>query len=120
VSPGSRLLFHLLSEDHVYGSAILVRDTVATAGKITCEHISNFAACVELVTCSGPLRLVSFYIRPSALNFTTTFSPILDAVASPFVVIGSDVNAKSLLWNSRCSEKQGVELEKLLDSSNLS
>lgn len=98
-----------------------MRDTVATAGKITCEHISNFAACVELVTCSVPLRLVSVYIQPSALNFTTTFSPILDAVASLFVVIGSDVNAKSLLWNSRCSrEKRGLELETLLDSSNLS
>lgn len=111
--------FHLLSEDHAYGSAILVRDTVATAGKIACKHISNFAACVELATCSGPLRMVSVYIRPSTLNFTTTFSPILDAVASPFVVIGSDVNAKSLLWNSRCSDKRGVELETLLDSSNL-
>nr|CAH0109609.1 unnamed protein product [Daphnia galeata] len=105
---------------HVYGSEILVRDTVATAGKITCEHISNFAACVELVTCSVPLRLVSVYIQPSALNFTTTFSPILDAVASLFVVIGSDVNAKSLLWNSRCSrEKRGLELETLLDNLTL-
>ena len=42
-------LFQLLSEDHVYESAILTHDTVAMAGKITCEHISNFAACVELV-----------------------------------------------------------------------
>ncbi|EFX71973.1 hypothetical protein DAPPUDRAFT_326690 [Daphnia pulex] len=48
-----------------------------------------------------------------------TVSAILDAIASPFVVIGTDVNAKSMLWNCRCNEKRGEELEKLLTSSNL-
>jgi hypothetical protein len=83
-------------------------------GRISCNHISDFAACVELVISSGTLRLSSVYIRPSTLNFLSTLSALLDAVASPFVIIGSDANANSFLWNSRCNDKRGEELETLL------
>jgi hypothetical protein len=111
--------FHMLLEYHAYGSAILVREMVPTMGRILCNHISDFAACVELVISSGRLRLSSVYIRPSTLNFLSTLSALLDAVASPFVVIGSDANDNSLLWNSRCNGKCGEELETLLFCSYL-
>lgn len=88
-------------------------------GRISCNHISDFAAFVELVISSGTLRLSSVYIRPSTLNFLGTLSALLDAVASSFVVIGSDANANYLLWNSRCNDKRGEKLETLLVCSNL-
>jgi hypothetical protein len=111
--------FHMLYEYHVYGSAILVREMVPTMGRILCNHISDFAACVELVISSGTLRQSSVYLRPSTLKFFSTLSALLDAVASPFVLIGSDANANFLLWNSRCNDKRGEELETLLVCSNL-
>jgi hypothetical protein len=88
-------------------------------GRISCNHISDFAACVELVISSGTLRQSSVYLRPSTLKFFSTLSALLDAVASPFVLIGSDANANFLLWNSRCNDKRGEELETLLVCSNL-
>lgn len=104
--------YHQLTDDHAYGSAILIRDSIAKAGKLDFKDISNFAACVA--TSKQPLRLSSIYLSPTNPNLSATVPPILGAVAATFTIIGSDANAKSLLWNITSSDKRGFEFESML------
>lgn len=119
VNPPGFSSYHQPSDDHAYGSAILIRDSIAKAGKLDCRHFSNFAACVELKTNAGPLRLASIYRRPSMSNFSASVTPILDVVAAPFAIIGSDANARSQLWNSKSCDKRGSELVSMLATFKL-
>ena len=89
------LSFHQLSKDHAFGAAILIRESVVRAGKLVCKHISNCAACVELATKNGPLRLSSVYLRPSNLDFLAMLAPIPDVASAPFAIICTDANARS-------------------------
>jgi hypothetical protein len=111
--------FHQLSDDYSYGAAILIRDSIVSAGKPVCMHISNSAACVELTTNNGPLRLSSVYIRPSIVDFSATTLTILEALSAPFSIIGADANARSRMWDSPFNDKRGSDLESLLTCSNL-
>ncbi|EFX70053.1 hypothetical protein DAPPUDRAFT_328521 [Daphnia pulex] len=78
------------------------------------QHISNFPGCVELTTTTCPLCLSYVYLRPSIYNFSTTITPILEAIAAPFTIIDTDANAKFQLWNSMLSDKRGSEFEPML------
>jgi hypothetical protein len=82
-------------------------------------HFANFAACVELSANSGPIRISSFYLRPSIPDFSAAVTPIFEAVSSPFVIIGTDANAKSQLWNSSSCDKRGSEFESILANFKL-
>ncbi|XP_045023743.1 LOW QUALITY PROTEIN: uncharacterized protein LOC123468139 [Daphnia magna] len=92
---------------------------VERAGKPVCMHISNSAACVELTTNKGPLRLSSVYLRPSIVDFSATTLTILEALSAPFSIIGADANARSRMWDSPFNDKRGSDLESLLACSNL-
>ncbi|EFX63214.1 hypothetical protein DAPPUDRAFT_268862 [Daphnia pulex] len=82
-------------------------------------HFANFAACVELSTNSGPIRISSIYLRPSIPDFSAAVTLIFEAVSSPFVIIGTDANAKSQLWNSSSCDKRGSEFESILANFKL-
>jgi hypothetical protein len=83
IPPGFSAFYHL-SNDHAYGSVILIKDSISTAGNLSVMHLSNFASCVELHTKSGPLRFASIYLRPSISDFASTVQSIFDALSSPW------------------------------------
>jgi hypothetical protein len=105
--------FHHLSNDHAYGSVILIKDSFSTAGNLSVMHLSNFASWVELHTKSGPLRLASIYLRPSISDFPNTVQFIFDALSSPYSVFGLDSNAKTEFGTARLMT-DGVKIWKLL------
>ncbi len=72
--------FHHLSNDHAYGSAILIKDSVASAGILSVMHLSNFPSCVELHTKSVPLLFASIYLRLSIFDFPSTVQSIFYAI----------------------------------------
>jgi hypothetical protein len=69
--------FHHLSNDHAYGSVILIKDSISTAGNLSVMHLSNFASCVELhtnrVRC---VSLLSTFVPPSPTS-PAPFNPSL-------------------------------------------
>jgi hypothetical protein len=111
--------FHHLSNDHAYGSVILIKDSISTADNLSVMHLSNFASCVELHTKSGPLRFASIYLRPSISDFASTVQSIFDALSSPYSVFGLDFNTKNRVWNSSVNDRRGEDLETVIFGSGL-
>ena len=111
--------FHALTNDHAYGAAVIVRDSLARLGKLVTKHHGNNAACVELRTKSGSFRYASVYLRPSLPDLLSTFVPVLSSLASPSTIFGVDGNAKHPMWNSRLLDRRGAELESLLVTYSL-
>ena len=111
--------FHALTNDHAYGAAVIVRDSLARLGKLVTRHHGNYAACVELRTKSGSLRFVSVYLRSSLPDLSSAFVPVLSSFASPSTIFGVDGNAKHPMWNSRLLDRRGAVLESLLVTYSL-
>ena len=63
--PPGYSIYHNLTRDHAYGSAILVRDSLAKAYKLTTKHFDNHVSCIELKTHSGTYRFASVYLSRS-------------------------------------------------------
>ena len=111
--------FHKLTDDHAYGTAILVRDSFSQSSTLAPTDPPNLSTCVRVSTRSGSLCLCSAYLRPSLTDFSHTASAILDSFATPLSIIGTVSNAKNPLWNSCGSDSRGRELEDLITRHKL-
>ena len=112
--PAGFSAYHDLSSDHAYGSAIIVRDSVAKAGSLTTKHISNHVACIELHTSTSIYRFASVYLRPSLPDFCAVALNLFTQLSSANTIIGVDSNAKNTVWSSCCTDRKGSYLESIL------
>ena len=86
--------FHKLTDDHAYGTAILVRDSFSYSATLSSTGPPNLSTCVRVSTRFGSLCLCSAYLRPTLTDVSHTASAILESFATPLSIIGTDSNAK--------------------------
>lgn len=106
---------HQLTDDHAYGAAILVWESLLSQA----WHPTPAFLAWQLVLIflrSGTLKLCSVYLRPSLDYFHYTTSQMFENFASPRSILCVDSNAKSLLWNSQCNDFRGFIMEDLIPS----
>jgi hypothetical protein len=82
--------FHKLTDDHAYGTAILVRDSFSQSATVSSTGPPNLSSCDRVPTQNGSLSLCSAYLRPSLTDFSHTALTILESYASPLSIIGMD------------------------------
>ncbi|KAI9557302.1 hypothetical protein GHT06_017128 [Daphnia sinensis] len=66
--PPGYVAFHLLSKEHAYGAAVLVKLSLAKACRATNRSCDNHIAAVDLHTAQGTFRFISVYLRPTIYN----------------------------------------------------
>jgi len=111
--PSGFVAHHQLSEDHRYGTVILVRETIPSILITTSSR--NELTCVRLYSGQSSLLLISAYCRPSVSSLSSILLPALEkerrSLSNSIVCI--DSNAKSKMWNSLRTDDRGEELEDL-------
>ncbi|KAI9555026.1 hypothetical protein GHT06_020320 [Daphnia sinensis] len=118
--PPGYIAFHALNHEHAYGAAILVKLALAEscrAGDLSCR---NHVAAVDLSTAHGAFRFISVYLRPSCPDFSALFCSDLSELLSASSIVAVDSNAMNKLWNSKITNKRGLEIESLIHNHNLS
>ncbi|KZS00803.1 Uncharacterized protein APZ42_002749, partial [Daphnia magna] len=105
--------FHNLSDQHPYGSAILVNNGIK-AHMEKCS--SNEVVVVKMCSDKSKFLLISAYCRPSSPSISLTIKSYLKTYETELrrAVICMDSNAKSPVWNSHSTDKKGKELENLI------
>ena len=117
--PPGYISFHSLSQDHAYGSAILVKLSLATIFRAVCRSHSNHIAAVDLHTPHGTFRFISAYLRPSIKDVVTQFNSGIGCILTDLSVVAVDSNALNKVWNSKCTNARGTELESVILENSL-
>ena len=112
--PDSFEALHRLGSDHLYGAAIIAKRSLKC--HLQTDLSVNHVAAVRLDFDGRTFLLLSIYLRPSLPSLEAELLPILShsSLLLMRTIIGADTNAKSPLWNSKCSNARGRELESLL------
>ncbi|KZS06380.1 Uncharacterized protein APZ42_030179 [Daphnia magna] len=105
--------FHNLSDQHPYGSVILVNNGIK-AHMEKCS--SNEVVVVKIGSEESKFLLICAYCRPSSPSISLTIKSYLKTYETELkrAVICMDSNAKSPVWNSHSTDKKGKELENLI------
>ena len=117
--PPGYISFHSLSKDHAYGSAVLVRLSLATTFRAVCRSQSNHIAAVDLHTPLGTFRFISAYLRPSISDVVTQFISGIGGILTKLSIVAVDSNALNKIWNSKCTNARGTELESVISDNCL-
>ncbi|KZS07320.1 Uncharacterized protein APZ42_028989 [Daphnia magna] len=112
--PPGYVAFHLLSKEHAYGAAVLVKLSLAKACRATNHSCDNHIAAVDLHLAQGTFRFISVYLRPSIHNIAEQLNSDLSCLFTKLSIIAIDSNALSKVWNSKLTNSRGIELELLI------
>ncbi|KAI9555015.1 hypothetical protein GHT06_020309 [Daphnia sinensis] len=118
--PPGYIAFHALNHEHAYGAAILVKLALAESCRAADPSCRNQVAAVDLFTAHGTFRLISVYLKPSCPDFSALFCCDLSMLLSASSIVAVDSNVMKKLWNSKITNKKGLEIESLIDNHNLS
>ena len=110
--------FHALSDEHAYGTAIVVK---RSARAFLHPISSNELSAICLNHNGSTLTLLSIYARPTAPSISSVVAAPLDSLSKDLstCVICMDSNAKNRLWNSPHTDSKGQELEDVMLSNDL-
>jgi len=113
--PVDYTVHHNLNVDHAYGAVILAKKYLKAEN--TAVPNSNSIIGVKLNLYPN-LNFISAYCRPSlCLNYNLSF--IENITNFKQTIIGMDSNARNKLWNSKFTDKRGVELESFIEKKTL-
>jgi hypothetical protein len=116
--PDGYSVFHNLSSDHAYGTAIIAK----TSLKATASNLGRSNNCCG-IHISPSLLFFSIYCRPSLASVPVFLSSFLNKIppnVKRFSVICCDANVKNKLWNSPRTTDAGLELEHIFRSNGFS
>jgi hypothetical protein len=117
--PPGYISFHSLSKDHAYGSTVLVRLSLATTFRAVCLSQSNHIAGVDFHTPLGTFHFISAYLRPSINDVVTQFISGIGGILTKLSIFAVDSNALNKIWNSKCTNARGTELESVISDNCL-
>jgi ribonuclease HI/endonuclease/exonuclease/phosphatase family metal-dependent hydrolase len=104
------------SERAKHGVAILIKENIYAENL---ELLTQLQAVAVRISCHRDITICSLYLPPSQQVSESDLIDLINQLPTPFIVTG-DLNARSPIWGSERTCRNGKIIENLLEHHNLS